>query len=774
MTSPLHDARTAADDFSRLSRLHGEDPGFFTLAVHSFVEARVRKSFGPFDEDTDTFRHIMNAFCDDCRAKAGGRFIPGLDVIHKMISQHWLTNNVRHSFSQVMEEEALAALHQLKRFCELTGLAGGDEYHRLMGLLARWDALPSREELDRQLRELGYRFELEKKSAGERAARLEEYRKREEEGSSLRAEFDALSARLELVERSAGKKDEKIQALRSERHTLETARAQLERDLALQREKEASFDDVREYLERQSRLMVFTRTRGDYERSLMRLTPEQQRVLERISLDRDILVKGAAGTGKTLVLLKAMEKAMERREGEGAASIVLLTYTNTLVKYDAFLSSILFGKDPSDWMGTVDRFLQERFAAVLGLGIDPRGPQPGEPEIEDPSRVAFCFDSAWLEKRVESILEEDSKASLDDSALAEAGAPGFAREGNVAPLAAASIARELENCVWANFLSRQEYVDGRGMRRGMKIALERSQRERVWELGEKLMARMDETRDYSRAALHRRLVSLLEEGSAPGDTLAGAYDWIFVDEVQDLPPVTLRALKLLSKSCLVLAGDADQAIYRRSLSFARSGIEIVGRTSILRTNFRNPAPVHELAERFRARFEGLDSESLPMALRPGPAPELFRVENLAQRKELLLQRLRFFMDKLGYEPENICILAPGKNEIAALAALLSQAGYHTENIRDESFSFSSQGRVRLCTIHSAKGLDFPVVFLWLPWVPKAPDWVNGPEGERIVANILYVAMTRAMDQLEVFLPGSLRDPVMATLVECFEADSIPG
>ena len=54
----------------------------------------------------------------------------------------------------------------------------------------------------------------------------------------------------------------------------------------------------------------------------------------------------------------------------------------------------------------------------------------------------------------------------------------------------------------------------------------------------------------------------------------------------------------------------------------------------------------------------------------------------------------------------------------------------------------SQNTVKLVTMHSSKGLEFPVVFVaGLGYLPTA----NQEEKEE--ARLLYVAMTRAMDEL---------------------------
>jgi hypothetical protein len=83
------------------------------------------------------------------------------------------------------------------------------------------------------------------------------------------------------------------------------------------------------------RFTIYTRTRRDYERSLMRLTAEQQVALDAITPGHDSLVRGGAGTGKTIVLLHAWGKA---RRDLFTPRTVLLTYTTTLVKYDRYLA----------------------------------------------------------------------------------------------------------------------------------------------------------------------------------------------------------------------------------------------------------------------------------------------------------------------------------------------------------------------------------------------------------------------------------------------------
>jgi len=289
---------------------------------------------------------------------------------------------------------------------------------------------------------------------------------------------------------------------------------------------------------------------------------------------------------------------------------------------------------------------------------------------------------------------------------------------------------------------------------------------------------------------------------------------LFLDEVQDLNPVALRALRELTRGTMVMAGDAAQSIYSCRSPFRRSGISLRGATRILKTNFRNTIQVFELADRFRRKSlaaagpaaadlptDGALAESpaadsppavapdapadaapeaapdapdapadaaRPFPFREGPPPELYTAASVEELQRLLLEKIRVFLEELGYDAENLCILVPRKCEIEPLRRVLEQAGLELEAIREEQFSFRSTGRLRASTLHSSKGLDFPVVLLYLPYLSwrKAYD---DAQTERLLRNLLYVGITRAMDNVNAFLleGGEPGDPILRDLAGCF-------
>jgi superfamily I DNA/RNA helicase len=132
----------------------------------------------------------------------------------------------------------------------------------------------------------------------------------------------------------------------------------------------------------------------------------------------------------------------------------------------------------------------------------------------------------------------------------------------------------------------------------------------------------------------------------------------------------------------------------------------------------------------------------------------------------LVRKAYLFIEKLSYDPENLSVLAPGKADLELLAGMLGRAGYACVNIRDDGFTFKEQKTVRLSTLHSSKGLDFPVVLLFLPGLPPRGEY-SEEEAERLQRNLIYVAMTRAMDNLNVFTLEAPREKPMQDLQRVF-------
>jgi hypothetical protein len=679
----------------RLVRLAGSDEGFFVLALHSFIEAHVCGDL-PRLAGIDHFPDLLWEYGEHLKSR--GCPPEDLKTLTRIIKEHVLTNQVRHSFLRLDREEVRAATYNFLGFCalcriEAPGLAD------LRRALESWEEKKSPLEQSAELRRVQYELFLAQRDNKKLLAQTEQWAKDKWRLAELDGETMRLATELEREKERADAKAGRVDQLRKELNEL----TQQKRLLSAQLD---TFRDLDLYVQHVRRFSLYTRTRMDYERSVMKLTPEQQQAADAVRPGRDFLIRGGAGTGKTIVLLHALENLRRQRDAElelkTGPRILFLTYTNTLVKYDRYVAEILHTKDADSQIFTADSFFQARLR-MLGQG----------------QRVDYALISKLAEK-------------LNTT--------GF--------FSAQELAVEIEDFIFGNLVTREEYVDQMIPRKGMRQPLSAGQRETVWSIVERIKSEMEESgllsKNYSRTKLIEHLLA------HPEDARLRDLDFCFVDESQDLSAADLRALKLMTQRGLIMAGDTGQSIYGLTSPYKRAGVDITGRSRVLHTSFRNTVAIQEVTEAYR-RLSRLDDDEggASVAFREGPIPELYTAATRDKLARLLLRKAALFIDTLGYDPENITVLAPARTDLVTIGDMLGHAGYQFANIRDEEFSFKQEKTIRLSTLHSSKGLDFAVVLLYLPALPPRGDY-DDKTGDTLVRNLIYVAMTRAMDNLNVF------------------------
>ncbi|MDO8478310.1 MAG: 3'-5' exonuclease [Candidatus Rokubacteria bacterium] len=242
------------------------------------------------------------------------------------------------------------------------------------------------------------------------------------------------------------------------------------------------------------------------------------------------------------------------------------------------------------------------------------------------------------------------------------------------------------------------------------------------------------------------LLRAFEEGRVP----QGAYQAILVDEGQDFADdwyrAVLRALDPATSS-LFIALDSSQNIYRRKVSWREVGIQIVGRTRVLRDNYRNTQPILSAAYGMiqgidateRAALGSPDEYVAPdRAIRNGPGVEIHRCASIEESREHALEWIRYRLAR-GVAAEEILVLGPGRLEMKTFTTWLNSLGVSAYLLGQTE---RAEG-VRVSTIHSSKGLDADcVVLLDAHQLQDRED----PEARRL----LYIAMTRARQDLCVF------------------------
>jgi len=242
---------------------------------------------------------------------------------------------------------------------------------------------------------------------------------------------------------------------------------------------------------------------------------------------------------------------------------------------------------------------------------------------------------------------------------------------------------------------------------------------------------------------------------------SGQYDAILIDEGHDFRPEWFKLVVQMihpdSQSLLVLYDDA-QSIYggknKLKFSFSSVGVEARGRTTILKVNYRNTVEILSVAQAFANELlnppEAEDDHAptvLPMSAgRRGPKPLLIKLPSIPEEAEYLATKLRDSKD-VGLNWNDMAITCRThdvadviENVLKRMKIPVQRQGGKTQGKRS-AFSYGHDS-VKVMTMHSSKGLEFPLVC-----IPSVGVIHGKVDNEKDEEKLLYVAMTRAMDEL---------------------------
>ena len=242
---------------------------------------------------------------------------------------------------------------------------------------------------------------------------------------------------------------------------------------------------------------------------------------------------------------------------------------------------------------------------------------------------------------------------------------------------------------------------------------------------------------------------------------ANRYSAIMIDEGHDFKPEWFKLLVQMvdqqTQSILVLYDDAQnlyQKTRQRRFSFKSVGIKAQGRTTILKVNYRNTAEVlalaYEFAKDVMTPSENSAEEDEPVLIAPqsvgrhGSIPELIQLPCLNDEIQYIGERSRQFHER-GVPWEEIAILYRSHYIGEKIFSYFQKENIPVDWLGkdlDSRFFNPSKVGVKVLTMHSSKGLEFPVVFIaGLGTLPNK----NATLQEE--ARLLYVAMTRSTETL---------------------------
>ena len=302
-------------------------------------------------------------------------------------------------------------------------------------------------------------------------------------------------------------------------------------------------------------------------------------------------------------------------------------------------------------------------------------------------------------------------------------------------------------------LSLEKYA--RAVRNGRGTRLDRQKRILVWKVFEAYQNLMKENkiRDINTATYE--CGKLLEK-----DVARPRYAAVVVDEGQDFGDAAFRLLRALAgeehPNDLFIVGDSHQRIYGAHPTLSKCGINVRGRSSVLRINYRTTEETRRYAfallngVKFDDLDEGVDLGDKCQSLTHGVKPEVRNFKNANAEFAFLKEEIRKLQES-GVALSAICVVARTKSLVKDYARLFKEAGINSYEIKRDKADDRGDDGLRVATMHRVKGLEFQYVFATavnnkvIP-NPEALDRTDKiSEAESIASEkcLLYVALTRA-------------------------------
>lgn len=468
------------------------------------------------------------------------------------------------------------------------------------------------------------------------------------------------------------------------------------------------------------------------------LHPEQRKIAYR-DYNGPVLVRGGAGTGKTVVAMhraKHLADQIEKDPTRAGQRVLLTTFTTSLAHdIEANLRTLcpahLDARPPRIEVINLDRWVSQFL-----------------------KRKSFAREVAFFgeaRERLDGVWRE----VFDDHALPEGLSEPFVR------------------AEWAQIVQAKGLTDQKAYlkasRAGRGTPLNRKKRAVLWDLFADYRARLISEGLAEPDDAYREATEILTS-EAPNLPYAA----VIVDEAQDMGEQAFRLIRAIvpetpagDRNSLFIVGDAHQRIYGRRASMSVCGINVRGRSKRLRLNYRTTQEIRAWAVSVLEGIsvddldEGTDTLRGYVSLMRGVAPELVGCRSEAEELDGLVAWVRALPpDQIRLS--DIGVLCARRTDADRVQGALRAAGIETVMLQSGADDRSVPG-VRISTMHRAKGLEFFAVAI--PFLSEAgfpPPGalraaVDPADKEDIIMqyrSLLHVAATRAKKALRVSWSGT--------------------
>lgn len=455
------------------------------------------------------------------------------------------------------------------------------------------------------------------------------------------------------------------------------------------------------------------------------LHPGQERLAKR-HLKGPGRVLGGAGTGKTVVAMHRARHLAAKEFDEASDRVLFTTYTANLARNISDILDTFCGPERERIEVVHLHSWAVRFMRTQGVNYD----------IASEKDRDECWNEA---------------VAISDEAGWEV---GFLRQ-------------EWDDVIQAHSIdNKQEYLRVRRIGRGKTLS--RAQRAKIWNIFEEYREALKGRGKLEWLDVIRETRKWLEQKT---DLLP--YRAVVVDEAQDMHVEEWKLIRALvpdGANDLFIVGDAHQRIYGRRVVLSQCGINIRGRSSKLKINYRTTRQIKNWAVSILENVEyddldgGEDDQSGYISLLSGLRPEVHGFNALEEEQKFLVDMIQDLLkgtgENSGRSLEEICLVARTTQILRRDYLSALEKAKIACSVLDRDSSEEDSG-VRLATMHRVKGLEFPCVIIAGVSEGVMPLRIRNLEDDPTAIaehdqrerSLLFVSATRARDRLIVTYSG---------------------
>ncbi len=307
--------------------------------------------------------------------------------------------------------------------------------------------------------------------------------------------------------------------------------------------------------------------------------------------------------------------------------------------------------------------------------------------------------------------------------------------------------------VCQNEISLPAYMSASRIGRGVKI--DRPTKLKIWHIVEEYnkIMRDERIRDIDTAMYEcRRVLMSLNKRTQ--------YQYVVVDEAQDFSTNAFKLLRLIAgdehSNDMFIVGDSHQRIYKKKAILSKCGINVRGRSNILKINYRTTEEIRKYAFALLKGipFDDLDNnqetQDFCQSLTHGEKPIIKNFKDGNAEFDYIKNEINSLLNS-GVEAMNICIVCRTNKYCNQYNSMLSESGIKVFEIKRSNSDDRSRNGIRVSTMHRIKGLEFQYIFVVacnnrvVPLTSAITNQDPIAKEESIISErcLLYVSLTRA-------------------------------